>query len=190
MIIRVVHENHFTTIRNKTVRDSRLSYRARGLLFYLLSLPDDARVSREHLAEAGPDGVRAVRSALAELAEAGYLTREVLCEGRNRLRTVTTVRERPRVIGGAKRAADANRDGADTKRLQTAIGGALSTSTKRATLRSNKEGARPKRAGAPPPEKYLCAACARTATRMAMDETWWCDEHRAEYELRSLLPRA
>lgn len=187
MIIRVVHENHFTTIRNKTVRDSRLSFKARGLLIYLLSLPDDARVSRDFLTTVGPDGEKAIRSALAELTKAGYLTREIVSEGRGRVRTVTTLRERPRpaegVSSGRKQASRTTSD--DGLRLA-----GFRPGVKPATLRSTKEGTRRQRAGSPPPEKYLCAACARTATRMAMDETWWCDEHRAEYELRSLLPRA
>jgi hypothetical protein len=63
----------FTTVSNETLQDKRLSFKARGLLAYLLSLPDDWAVSIEHLATVSPGGRVKVQTAIKELAENGYM---------------------------------------------------------------------------------------------------------------------
>lgn len=68
-------EAHFTQIPNAWLRDTRLSYKARGLLAELMTHSVGFQVSRERLARNGQDGDRAVRSAIAELESAGYLKR-------------------------------------------------------------------------------------------------------------------
>ena len=68
-------EAHFTQIPNAWLRDTRLSYKARGLLAELMTHSIGFQVSRERLARNGQDGDRAVRSAIAELEAAGYLKR-------------------------------------------------------------------------------------------------------------------
>lgn len=68
-------EAHFTQIPNAWLRDTRLSYKARGLLAELMTHSVGFQVSRERLARNGQDGDRAVRSAIAELEAAGYLKR-------------------------------------------------------------------------------------------------------------------
>jgi hypothetical protein len=68
-------EGRYTQIMNAALQDERLSFRARGLMAYLLSLPPSARVNSSQLAERAPEGRDAVRKALAELEEHGYLRR-------------------------------------------------------------------------------------------------------------------
>lgn len=75
MIIRVRHnENYF--IMNKTgVNDKRLSYKAVGLLAYLLSKPDNWTVNIKHLSKQHKDGKASVESGLKELEKYNYLHR-------------------------------------------------------------------------------------------------------------------
>lgn len=67
--------DHFTIISNHALRDQRLSWKARGLLGYLLSMDTGWQTSVRRLAEVAPDGKSSVETALAELEAAGYLER-------------------------------------------------------------------------------------------------------------------
>jgi hypothetical protein len=66
---------HFTIVDNATLQDARLSYRARGVLAYLLSLPDGWVTDHRKLASFAVEGERAVLAALKELETHGYLIR-------------------------------------------------------------------------------------------------------------------
>lgn len=68
-------ESHYTQIPNAWLRDTRLSYKARGLLAELMTHAPGFKVSRQRLARNGQDGDRAIRTAIAELEAAGYLER-------------------------------------------------------------------------------------------------------------------
>ena len=62
-------------IANGALGDERLSWKARGLLAYLLSKPDNWRVIVAHLVTQGPDGKTSVMAGLEELETAGYIRR-------------------------------------------------------------------------------------------------------------------
>lgn len=67
---------NFQILPNATARDKRLSFRARGLLVLMLSYPENWQFNRDWLArQTDGEGVSAVRTALTELENAGYLTR-------------------------------------------------------------------------------------------------------------------
>ena len=68
-------QDHYTIISNEAVRDERLSWKARGLLAWLLSMRSGWEITEDKLVEQGTDGKAAVRSGLKELEELGYLTR-------------------------------------------------------------------------------------------------------------------
>lgn len=75
MIIRVEHRKRFTVIADPALRDSQISFRATGVLAYLLSLPDGTKISGREMTAAKREGRDAILAALGELEKAGYLIR-------------------------------------------------------------------------------------------------------------------
>jgi len=73
--VRVEHRQHYTVVDSQTVNDRSLSLRALGLLLWLLDKPDGWRVNSTEIARQHKEGRDAIRSALRELEDAGYLTR-------------------------------------------------------------------------------------------------------------------
>jgi len=72
------HEHPYAQISNDVLNNEQLSFKAKGILSYLLARPDDWETYQSHLADLGPDGKHAVRSGIKELREAGYLERAVV----------------------------------------------------------------------------------------------------------------
>lgn len=68
--------DRFTQISNALFRDRRISFKAKGLFGLISTHRDGYGVTPESLAAAGKDGVSAVKGALRELEEHGYLVRE------------------------------------------------------------------------------------------------------------------
>lgn len=73
-IRRAASRDRYLIIAKTSVEDERLSFRARGVLTFILSKPDHWRVRADHLASCSPEeGRRAVLTAMAELRAAGYM---------------------------------------------------------------------------------------------------------------------
>lgn len=72
-IFRVHHRRRYTVIASAALENTALSWKARGLLAYLLTRPDDWRMRFGHLENQAPDGVTALRSGVKELTKAGHL---------------------------------------------------------------------------------------------------------------------
>jgi len=85
----------YLNVPSATVTDGRLSFKARGILAYLLDKPAGWDVRSVSIAADSPDGKAAVQAGLRELARAGYyrIERRRLLDGR--LVTGTAVSEEP-----------------------------------------------------------------------------------------------
>lgn len=70
--LRKVTRTHYVQITNETVRDTRISYRALGILTELLSHEEGWVVRTKDLGRRRKEGTDAVAAALRELAAAGY----------------------------------------------------------------------------------------------------------------------
>ena len=74
-VFRVVKNENYTTLSNFHFKDRRLSWKAKGLLSTMLSLPDNWNYTIEGLASLSDDGIKATNSGLKELERCGYLIR-------------------------------------------------------------------------------------------------------------------
>ena len=76
MIVRSARPHlNYSVVHNDLIEDKRISFKARGLLIYLLSKPDHWRTTTSHLATIGPDGRQAIQTMMRELEQAGYVVR-------------------------------------------------------------------------------------------------------------------
>lgn len=72
-VCRVNKSRDYTVMSNRHLRDKNLSLKAKGLLSVVLSLPDDWDYSVSGLCAVCGEGETAVKSALRELKQNGYL---------------------------------------------------------------------------------------------------------------------
>ena len=101
------HDN-YTVLSNKDVlRNKSLTYRARGLLGYMLSCQEGWKFTVESIANMAPEeGKASVRAAIKELKQKGHLKVEKVMEtcsdGKVRPQTVYSVYETSRGIDFTK----------------------------------------------------------------------------------------
>lgn len=100
MIIRVQRrDNPFVQIDKRPLEDSRLSWKAKGLLAHLLCKPDNWEVSVQDLIERSKDGRESVQSALKELREYGYAELKVVQNEQGKLMGKTwVIKEMPELL--------------------------------------------------------------------------------------------
>ncbi|HDR8094633.1 TPA: DnaD domain protein [Bacillus cereus] len=72
---RVNKSKNYTTINNTGLRDERLSWKAKGILAYILSLPDDWVFYMEEISTHAKDGIDSLRVGMKELKKFGYVRR-------------------------------------------------------------------------------------------------------------------
>lgn len=76
--VTVRKDKNFTVISNDIFKDTRLSFKAKGLITTMLSCPKNWNYTIEGLSKLSTDGKASIRSALNELEEYGYLERKQL----------------------------------------------------------------------------------------------------------------
>ncbi len=84
-VFRVEKNANYTVMANYHLKDRRLSYKAKGLLSEMLSLPPDWDYTLSGLAVIAADGLDGVRSAVRELEKYGYLVRTQSRDERGRM---------------------------------------------------------------------------------------------------------
>lgn len=78
-------EHPYVQIDKRCLSDERLSWRARGILAYLLSKPDNWTVQVKDIENHGLEGRDAVQNALKELQKLGYANLETMQDEHGRL---------------------------------------------------------------------------------------------------------
>lgn len=93
-IIRVEKNKNYTTICNVFLEDKRLSWKAKGILAYLLSRPDDWKIYKQHLKTVSKDGYDGTHTGFEELVKYGYASKKKYTIA-GRWRFEYTIREIP-----------------------------------------------------------------------------------------------
>lgn len=85
-VIRNTVRNNFTTFSNDLLRDENLSWRARGILVYMLSMPEDwVFYESEIMKHSKKEGRDAFRTAMKELKENGYVRKEAIKDEKGKI---------------------------------------------------------------------------------------------------------
>lgn len=84
---RVKHDNahHYVKLDKRFLHSPNLSAKAKGILAYLLSLPDDWKFNLAELVNVFSDGESSIRSGLEELKKAGYLNKTAVRDQRGQI---------------------------------------------------------------------------------------------------------
>ena len=100
-VIRVYKESgNFVTVHKNFIHDDNLSWKAKGILLYLLSRPDDWRIYETELNKHSSDGRDSLRTGIKELEQAGYIHRTRRRNEKGQLREYEyQVFEQPNQIG-------------------------------------------------------------------------------------------
>lgn len=95
---RVNKDKNYTTINNTGLRDERLTWKAKGILAYILSLPDDWVFYMEEVATHAKDKLDSLKSGMKELKEHGYIKRFPVKDEKGKIiRWETIIYEIPQV---------------------------------------------------------------------------------------------
>lgn len=78
-------DDPFSRVPKTTLKDSKLSWKAKGILSYLIGQPIDWKVRLQDLVNNSTDGETAIRSALNELRKAGYASLEKEKDGSGKI---------------------------------------------------------------------------------------------------------
>lgn len=107
-VFRVEKTRNYTVMSNYHLRDKSLSLKAKGLLSLMLSLPEDWDYTLKGLAQINRESIDAIREAVRELEQAGYITRSRERDARGCLRgTIYTIYEQPQTQPEPEKPAQA-----------------------------------------------------------------------------------
>ncbi len=85
-VFRVERTRDYTVMSNHHLRNKELTLKAKGLLSQMLSLPEDWDYTLKGLAAINRESIDAIRTAVLELEQAGYIVRSRVRDERGCLR--------------------------------------------------------------------------------------------------------
>ena len=85
-VFRVEKNSGYTVMSNHHLRNRALSLKAKGLLSQMLSLPEDWDYTLQGLARINRESIDAIRQAIRELEQTGYIQRSRERDEKGRLR--------------------------------------------------------------------------------------------------------
>lgn len=94
-VIRVNKTSDYTVMSNTHLRQKEMSLKAKGLLSVMLALPDDWDYSINGLCAICKESQTSIRSALGELEQYGYLTRERTQDEKGQFDYIYNIYEKP-----------------------------------------------------------------------------------------------
>ena len=94
-IIRVKKDTNYVVMDKTFLSDTRLSWKAKGIMAYMLSMPDDWTFYLDELVKHSTDGNSSFRSGFNELKKYGYVRRERQKREDGTFKWETVVYERP-----------------------------------------------------------------------------------------------
>ena len=89
-------ERDYTVINNTVLKDERLSWKAKGVFCYLLSLPEDWVIYQTELLKHSTDGRESLRNAINELEKYGYLVVDKKRDEKGHFTAVYKIIENPK----------------------------------------------------------------------------------------------
>lgn len=72
-VFKIEKNKNYTVMSNYHLRDKNLSYKAKGLLSFMLSLPEEWDYSMKGLESISKESIKSIRSILHELEDNKYL---------------------------------------------------------------------------------------------------------------------
>lgn len=98
---RVIKESgNFVTVHKDFIHDSNITFKAKGILLYLLSRPDDWQIYESEIIKHTKDGKDSLKTGIKELEVAGYIERKRIRNDQGQLKEYEyTVYEQPSQSG-------------------------------------------------------------------------------------------
>ena len=94
-VFRINKTKNYTVMSNTHLRDKNLSFKGKGLLSMMLSLPDDWDYSVAGLVAISLESETAVKSTLKELEDTGYLVRDRVQDDKGHFEYIYNIYEQP-----------------------------------------------------------------------------------------------
>jgi len=97
-IIRVEKNKNYSVVTNTVLRDTKISWKAKGIMAYMLSNPDDWTYYLDELVKHSTEGKASFRSGFKELQDRGYVKRVKRRKNDGTFKWETIVFEQPHTV--------------------------------------------------------------------------------------------